>query len=60
LAEQKAAVAFEALEKAARRKSRKMPAGAGKPWDTEEDRAMVADFDGGAAIADLAKNHERT
>ena len=51
---------IEALEKATDRKSRKLPAGAGKPWDTEEDRALVADFEGGAAIADLAQNHQRT
>ena len=51
---------IEALEKATERKSRKLPAGAGKPWDTEEDRALVADFEGGAAIADLAQNHQRT
>lgn len=53
-------VGIDALEKATKRKSRALPAGAGKPWDAEEDRSLVANFESGTSIEDLAKSHERT
>lgn len=49
-----------ALEKAAKKESRELPAGAGKPWDGEEDQSLVADFESGTPIKDLAQNHQRT
>jgi len=33
---------------------------AGKPWDAEEDESLVADFESGTSIAELAQMHERT
>ena len=51
---------IEALERTAKRKTRVLPAGAGKPWDGEEDESLVADFESGTAIAELAQMHQRT
>ncbi len=33
---------------------------AGKPWTDEENQTLIADFDGGSTIADLAGNHQHT
>jgi hypothetical protein len=51
---------IDALEKSVTRKNRVLPAGAGKPWDAEEDESLVADFETGTAIGELAQNHQRT
>jgi len=51
---------IEALEKTAGRKNRVLPGAAGKPWDAEEDQSLVADFESGTSIADLAQMHQRT
>jgi len=51
---------IEALEKADQKKSRVLPGAAGKPWDAEEDASLVADFESGTAIAELAQTHQRT
>ncbi|OQB94342.1 MAG: hypothetical protein BWX84_00231 [Verrucomicrobia bacterium ADurb.Bin118] len=51
---------IDALEKAAKKKNRELPAGAGKPWSAEEDQTLVADFESGTAIKELAQNHQRT
>lgn len=47
----------------ARRRSRArnpMPANAGKPWTAEEDTKLLAQFDRGLAVAELAREHART
>jgi hypothetical protein len=49
-------VGIDALEKAINRKSRVLPAGAGKPWDAE-DQSFISDFENGTSIAELAKSH---
>lgn len=51
---------IEALEKAAKRKSRPLPAGAGKPWDAEEDQSLIGEFERGISVPDLAQMHQRT
>ena len=51
---------IDALEKSAARKTRLLPAGAGKPWDADEDEALVSDFETVTTIGDLAQNHQRT
>lgn len=53
-------VGIEALEKAAKRKNRSLPAEAGKPWSTEEDQTLIAEFEKGTLIKDLAQKHQRT
>jgi hypothetical protein len=53
-------VGIDGLEQATKRKDRVLPAGAGKPWDAEEDQSLVANFESGTSIADLAKTHQRT
>lgn len=30
------------------------------PWDAEEDQSLVADFESGTPIKDLAQTHQRT
>jgi hypothetical protein len=53
-------VGIDALEQATKRKDRVLPTGAGRPWDAEEDQSLVADFESGISIGDLAKSHQRT
>jgi len=36
------------------------PQNAGKPWSSEEDKALVAAFDAGKQIAELAALHQRS
>ena len=36
------------------------PGNAGKAWTEEEDHRLLAAFDGGAPVAELARTHERT
>jgi hypothetical protein len=54
--------ACRALEYAAHRerRSRGLPANAGKPWGEAEDSRLEADFDAGATTEELAKKHQRT
>jgi uncharacterized protein with gpF-like domain len=55
-------LATEALQRAAKaeRKNQQLPAGTGKPWNAEEDQALVTAFESGSSIKDLAAAHERT
>ena len=54
--------AAEALEKAERfeRRKRELPAKTGEPWSEDEDRKLLAAFDAGRALQELAAAHERT
>jgi hypothetical protein len=42
------------------RRRERLPANFGKPWNEGEDHAVVAAFDAGVAIPDLARKHART
>lgn len=56
-------VAVRSLELTARRRTRPrgdVPANAGKPWADDEDRRLLAEFDGGRSVAELAQVHART
>ena len=37
-----------------------LPAKTGEPWTEEEDRKLLASFDAGRALQELAAAHERT
>ncbi len=54
--------AAEALERAAQFERRKaqLPAKTGEPWTEDEDRKLLAAFDSGRALQELAAAHERT
>ena len=54
--------AVEALERAAQfeRRKQQLPAKTGEPWSEEEDRKLLASFDAGHALGDLAVAHQRT
>lgn len=54
-----AASALERAERFERRKAQ-MPAKTGVPWSEEEDRKLLAAFDAGRALQELAVAHERT
>jgi len=54
-----AASALERVERFERRKDQ-MPAKTGQPWSEDEDRKLLAAFDAGRALQDLAAAHERT
>lgn len=52
--------ALEDAERAARRRS-DLPAKTGEPWsEEEEDRRLLAGFDAGSGLAELASRHQRT
>lgn len=54
-------LARSALEGRRRHRSRNtLPANAGTPWTAEEDAQLLAQFDRGLAVTDLAREHERT
>ena len=55
-------VAAQALEQRARAERRRetLPAKTGAPWTEDEDRTLLAGFDAGRAIAELALEHQRT
>lgn len=55
-------VAKNALESAEARERRKkvLPERAGKPWDEEEDGALIKRFDEGTSMKKLATEHKRT
>jgi hypothetical protein len=44
----------------ARRGRSALPANAGKPWSTEEDERLLAEFDSGRSLKELAELHART
>jgi hypothetical protein len=54
--------AASALERSARFESRRsqLPPKTGEPWTEDEDRKLLASFDAGRALQDLAAAHERT
>jgi hypothetical protein len=54
-----AATALERIERFERRRSQ-MPQKTGEPWTEEEDRRLLAAFDAGRALQELAAAHERT
>ncbi len=54
-----AATALERVERFERRKAQ-MPAKTGEPWSEDEDRKLLASFDAGRALQELAAAHQRT
>jgi len=54
-----AASALERAERFERRKAQ-LPAKTGVPWSEDEDRKLLAGFDAGRALQELAAAHERT
>ena len=54
-----AATALERAERFERRKAQ-LPAKTGEPWTEDEDRKLLAAFDAGRALQELAAAHERT
>jgi hypothetical protein len=54
-----AASALERIERFERRRAQ-MPVKTGQPWSEEEDRKLLAAFDAGRALQELASAHERT
>lgn len=54
-----AAYALERMERFERRKAQ-LPAKTGLPWSEDEDRRLLAAFDAGRALQELAAGHERT
>jgi len=54
-----ASTALERIERFERRRAQ-MPAKTGEPWSEDEDRKLLAAFDAGRALQELAATHERT
>jgi hypothetical protein len=54
-----AAAALERIERFDRRRAQ-MPPKTGEPWSEDEDRKLLAAFDAGRALQELASQHERT
>ncbi|HYX64275.1 MAG TPA: hypothetical protein VE935_08665 [Burkholderiales bacterium] len=54
-----AAAALERIERFQRRKAQ-LPQKTGEPWTEDEDRKLLAAFDSGRALQELAAAHERT
>jgi hypothetical protein len=54
-----AATALERIGRFERRKAQ-LPAKTGEPWTEDEDRRLLAAFDAGRALQELAAAHERT
>jgi hypothetical protein len=54
-----AATALERIERFERRKSQ-LPQKTGEPWSEDEDRKLLAAFDAGRALQELAAAHGRT
>lgn len=54
--------AVESLERTAQveRKKSQLPAKTGEPWTEDEDRKLLATFDSGRSLQELAAAHERT
>jgi hypothetical protein len=56
-------IAAQALEAKAHPRPRskgELPANAGKPWNDEEDRRLLTQFDNGQSLQELARAHART
>lgn len=54
-----AATALERIERFERRR-KQMPPKTGEPWSEQEDRKLLASFDAGCALKDIATSHERS
>ena len=54
-----AAQALETAERFERRKAQ-LPPKTGQPWSEDEDRKLLAGFDSGRGLVELAAAHERT
>jgi hypothetical protein len=54
-----ATAALERQERFSRRKA-EMPQKTGMPWSEDEDRKLLAGFDAGRGLQELAATHERT
>jgi hypothetical protein len=54
-----AATALERIDRFDRRRSQ-MPPKTGEPWIEDEDRKLLAAFDAGRSLQELAAAHERT
>lgn len=54
-----AASVLERAERSERRKAQ-LPRKTGEPWTEDEDRKLLAAFDAGHALQELATAHERT
>ena len=54
--------AVELMEREVEREKRRerLPANFGKPWNEGEDRALVAEYDSGAPLQEIARKHART
>jgi len=50
---------LERIDRFERRKAQ-MPAKTGEPWSEDEGRKLLAGFDAGRALQELATTHERT
>jgi hypothetical protein len=55
-----AARALEIRTKSRARPRSNLPANAGKPWSEEEDQRLLAGFDRGESLPELAHSHGRT
>lgn len=55
-------VALSAIDQQIRRRERSsaLPPNAGKPWRSDDDHELAAQFDGGQSVADIARNFART
>src|SRR6266581_2087599 len=53
-----ASTALERIERFERRRAQ-MPAKTGEPWSEDEDRKLLAAFDAGRALQELAATHQR-
>jgi len=55
-------VAVQALEKAAKRADRdnSLPSNAGRAWSDDEDKELLAAFDSGTPVKEIAAHHGRT
>ena len=54
--------AVDLMSKEVEREKRRerLPANFGKPWSEGEDRTLVAEFDGGVTLPEIARKHART
>jgi hypothetical protein len=54
------AVDLMAKEVEREKRRERLPANFGKPWTEAEDRSLVAEFDSGLAMHEMARRHART
>lgn len=54
--------AVDLMQKEVEREKRRerLPANFGKPWTEGEDRLLVAEFEGGVNLGEIARKHQRT